>query len=299
LLALGLLQCTRPAIELNIPCGPIHGVEQVLSTPGVFIGDMHGSVESPAFLSALACNAVKSGRPLVVAMEYEAKDQSVLDQFLLTADETKAVSLLTATPHWTENQDGRASAAMRDALLEMRRLARAGAQVKLIAYDFWGAERDKTSADLIRRKRSDGNSAAYWIVFGGTVHARKTKGLPFSNAPSGSEDHEPLGYLIRDWGLIHLDAAYRGGAGWGCTGPSIDNCTTIDLGPGCAVDCPAHPTIRLRNTDPAYDGVYDVGKLTVSGPLRWQDKSRNPNGQLPGTTTPRIRRLQMVARPTR
>ena len=275
LLALGVLQGAPPA-DRTITCGPIDGVEQVLGTPGVFIGDLHGSVESPAFLSALACHAVKSGRPLVVAMEYDAKDQAVLDQFLLTADETKAVGILTATPHWTENRDGRASAAMRDALLEMRRLNGAGAQVKLVAYDFWGAtsaERDKRSSDLIRRMREEIKSAAYWIVFGGNVHARKTKGLPFSNAPRGSDDYEPIGYRIRDWGLIHLDVDYRGGAGWGCTGPSPDNCTSIDYGPGCTADCPAHPIIRLQTTNPAYDGVYDVGRLTVSGPLRWQGKN--------------------------
>jgi hypothetical protein len=268
LLALGLLQCSRAPVELTITCDPIDGLDQVLSAPGVFIGDMHGSVESPAFLSALGCQAVKSGHSLVVAMEYEAKDQSVLDQFLLTADETKAVSILTATPHWTENRDGRASAAMRDALLELRRIARAGRKVKLVAYDLWGAtsaERDKRSADLIRRMREEEGSPAYWIIFGGNVHARKTKGLPF-----GSDDHEPLGYLIRDWGLIHLDAAHRGGAGWGCTGPSPDNCKSINLGPGCTTDCPAHPIIRLQYSNPAYDGVYDVGRMTVSGPLRLQ-----------------------------
>ncbi len=75
LVALGLLQCTPPT-DVTTTCRPIDGVEQVLDTPGVFIGDMHGTVESPAFLRDLACHAVMTGRPLVVAMEYEAKDQS-------------------------------------------------------------------------------------------------------------------------------------------------------------------------------------------------------------------------------
>jgi hypothetical protein len=46
-----------------LACAPVEGVEQILSTSGVFIGDMHGSMESPAFLSALlriqaACLAI-------------------------------------------------------------------------------------------------------------------------------------------------------------------------------------------------------------------------------------------------
>lgn len=116
LLGVGLLLCTQPTTARDATCHPIDAVEQVLGSPDVFIGDMHGSVESPAFLSALACHAAKSGRPLVVAMEYDAKDQSVIDQFLITPDEKKAVDTLTATPYWIGNQDGRASAALSDAI---------------------------------------------------------------------------------------------------------------------------------------------------------------------------------------
>jgi hypothetical protein len=267
----GLLQ-GAPSADRTLTCAPIDGVERVLGAPGVFIGDLHGSVESPAFLAALACHAANSGRFVVVAMEYDAKDQAVLDEFLLTTDEAKAVGVLTATTHWTQNRDGRASPAMRDALLEIHRLAR-GHPVKLIAYDHWGetsSEREKKSAELLRGIRDKQDAAAYWIVFGGNVHARKTKGLPFANAPAGSDDHEPLGFLIRDWALVHLDADYRGGATWACTGPAPDDCRAIELGPGCTVACPVHPIIRLQATNPAYDGVYDVGRLSVSGPLRRQ-----------------------------
>jgi hypothetical protein len=60
---------------------------------------------------------MKSGRPLILAMEYDAADQSVLDDFLRSADEQAASRLLVGTPHWTQNLDGRA---MRDALLAIR-----------------------------------------------------------------------------------------------------------------------------------------------------------------------------------
>lgn len=267
-----LMSCTGPDIR-QLACAPVEGIEQVLAASGVFIGDMHGTEESPAFLGALACHVVKSGRPLVVAMEYDAKDQAVLDQFLGTAEEGKAVSLLTGTPHWTGNRDGRASEAMRDALLAIRGYARAGGDVELVAYDFWGStsqERDRTSSEYIRQKRANDGAATYWIVFGGNVHARKTRGLTGPGAPAGYEDHEPLGYLIRDWGLIHLDAAYRGGSAWGCTGPSPEECSVREYGSSCTAECPPHPVIRLQRSNPAYDGVYDVGRLTVSRPLYWR-----------------------------
>lgn len=232
---------------------------------------MHGSNQSPAFLGALACHAMKSGGHVVVAMEYNAQDQPVLDRFLNMADPDEAMDLLTSTPHWTGNTDGRASTAMANALHAMHGYRRTGGQLKLVAYDFWGADgqlRDQASADFLRELRIQMRDAeAYWILFGGNVHARKTMGLPFRNAPPGSEDHQPLGYLLRDWGLIHLNAIYRGGESWGC----IDGtCSVHDLGPPCPTGCTPHPVIRLHDADPAYDGVYDVGMLSVSRPLHWR-----------------------------
>jgi hypothetical protein len=267
LCALVLTSCARSPDPRNLACNPVEGIEQVLSTPGVFIGDMHGTQESPAFLRDLSCHAMKSARPLVVAMEYDAEDQAVLDQFLATSEEQAASRLLTATVHWTGNNDGRASPAMRDALLAIWRYAQAGAKVRLLAYDLWGStsqQRDTASAKLLSEEKAKSDAAAYWIVFGGNVHARKTKGLPWA----GSEDHEPLGYQIRDWNLIHLDARYRGGAGWACTGPDPKkDCAVMQLGPSCATDCPAHAVIWRSRLNPAYDGYYDVGKLTPSPPL--------------------------------
>lgn len=268
-----LVSCAKSPDVRQLACPPVEGVEQVLAAPGVFIGDMHGTVESPAFLAALACHVLKSGRALVVAMEYDAQDQAVLEQFLATRDVGKAATLLTSTPHWTSNRDGRASTAMRDALVAIHGLAAAGGNVELVAYDLRVAtwqERDPASAEYIRQKRANGASADFWILYGGNVHARKTKGLPFTNAPPDSEDHEPLGYLIRDWGLVHLNVAYRGGAGWGCRGPTPEDCSVLELGPACTLDCPLHPVIRLDSANPAYDGVYDVGRMTVSRPLYWR-----------------------------
>lgn len=274
LCALALISCSQLPDAGKLTCGPIDGVEQVLRTPGVFIGDMHGTEESPAFLRDLSCHVVKSGRPLVVAMEYDARDQAVLDTFLTTPDEASATDLLVSTIHWRENMDGRASPAMRDALQAIRRYARAGGKVELLPYDLPVAtwqERDKVSAEFITKKHAKDGPQKFWIVFGGNVHARKDKGLPMA----GYDNHEPLGYQIRDWNLVHLDAGYRGGTGWGCVGgPDRVNCSVRELGSACTgADCPIHARIRLDapgTRDHAYDGYYEVGRLTASPPLFWK-----------------------------
>lgn len=264
----------------NTACPAVEGVGQVLAAPGVFIGDMHGSTQSPAFLAALACHAIQSGRPVIVAMEYDATDQPVLDRFLQTADVEQGMAALTGTAHWTGNVDGRASVAMADALRRMHSDRRTPGSLKLVAYDFSGADvqqRDATSARHLQALHDQAPQDAFWILFGGNVHARKTIGLPFRNAPPGSEQHQPLGYKLRDWGLIHLNAMYRGGEFWGCTGASTDGCGVVAVGPACTTDCRTDPVIRLHASDPAYDGVYDVSYLSVSRPLHWSSAPADPD----------------------
>jgi hypothetical protein len=267
-----LSSCAQRPTATRVNCPPIEGVEQVLSAPGVFIGDMHGTKEAPGFLAALACHAVQANHEVVVAMEYDARDQAVLEQFLATGDEEQASRLLTATPFWQQNMDGRGSAAMRDALLQMRRLGNGGGSLELVAYDFGGAtsqERENSSAALLEQHRAR-HAGKYWIVFGGNVHARKTRGLEIVGAPPGSENHEPLGYQLQDWNLIHLNVYYRGGSMWGCMGPPPDGCSILNQEPSCSADCPSALAIRLTRIHPSYDGVYDVGSLTASPPLHLQ-----------------------------
>lgn len=262
--------CERQIHSTVLTCPRVDGVEQVLASPGVFIGDMHGTNQSPAFLTALACHALQAGRPVVVAMEYDAADQPVLDRFLQIESADEAMQLLTSTAHWTGNRDGRASTAMSNAFRHLHGYARNDRNLRLVAYDFWGAgpsERDATSARFLEHRRLREHAETFWILFGGNVHARKTKGLP--RVP-GYEDHEPLGYLLRGWGLIHLDAGYRGGEGWGCTGGSQRECSVMDLGPACPAGCVLHPIIRLNADHAAYDGIYDVGMLSASRPLHWR-----------------------------
>jgi hypothetical protein len=90
---------------------------------------------------------------------------------------------------------------------------------------------------------------------------------------------QPL--LLHNYSCLGTYPSQRGlsrWAGWGCTGPSPDNCTTMDLGPGCAADCRAHLIIRLQLTNQAYDGVYDVGTMTVSIELYILVEPRNDGG---------------------
>jgi hypothetical protein len=68
---------------------------------------MHGTAEAPAFVRALVCNLLQSGRAVVLALEYPSDEQHFIDEFLRARTRSPEVALLRS-PFWTRpTQDGR------------------------------------------------------------------------------------------------------------------------------------------------------------------------------------------------
>jgi hypothetical protein len=251
-------------------CGNIGGFAQHLShARGVFVGDLHGTVESPAFVDALVCNLARSGRRVLLALEYPESEQHFLEEFLRTCTDGREPPLLSS-PFWTRpTQDGRSSQAVLDLLYSIRRQLRAGAHIRVVAFDSpppgdsGGAAafdaRDESMALRLRELISKAAAGEIPVIFTGNVHARKLQGLQALNAPPGMENAEPLGYRLRDLGFLYLKLGYRGGSAWTCAA----SCGVLELGePGAAVSSYA----IVRSADPAYDLACMLGPLTASPP---------------------------------
>ena len=251
-------------------CSNIGGFASHLShARGVFVGDLHGTVESPAFVDALVCNLARSGRPVMLALEYPESEQHFLEEFLRTCTDGPQPALLSS-PFWTRpTQDGRSSQAVLDLLYSIRRQLRAGAHIRVVAFDssppghLGGAAafaaRDESMALRLRQLISTAAADEIPVIFTGNVHARKVKGLEARNAPPGMENAEPLGYRLKDLGFLYLKLGYRGGSAWVCAA----SCGVRELGePGAAV---SSYTI-VRSADPAYDLACMLGPLTASPP---------------------------------
>ncbi len=232
---------------------------------------MHGTVEAPAFVESLLCNLLRSGRDAVLALEYPSDEEHFIDEFL-HAHGGKPQAALLATSFWSRpTQDGRTSRAMLDLLEWVRRQVVSGAHVRVVAFDslpksqLSGAvpfdARDAAMAARLREELARLSPDEFPVIFTGNVHARKTRGLPFLNAPPGAERAEPLGYRLRDLGFVHMNAAYRGGTAWTCGNAST--CGVQQLGePG-----PPVSSFSIRpSADPAYDLEYFVGSFTASPP---------------------------------
>lgn len=270
---LGLLLCLC-ATAYPLPagaatsCKPISGVGLVLRAPGVFVGDMHGTAEAPAFVKSLMCHLSRSRRPVLLALEYPSDQQHFLQDFLHSRAANPARTLL-ASPFWSRpTQDGRTSRAMLQLLDWIRGRIASGARVRVVAFDRLppGAlsgtagfnARDAAMAVFLRQELARLGPGEFPIIFTGNVHARKTSGLPFVDAPSGAANAEPLGYRLRDLGYLHMNIASDGGSAWVCFG----TCGVHSFGKAKPVSA---FTVR-RSSDAAYDLEYFVGSLTASPP---------------------------------
>jgi hypothetical protein len=134
-LAMGLVMNAAGAIP---SCSPIPGADQIWSKASVhwvFIGELHGSNETPAAFRELVCDAIAQGKHVTVALERPTSEQAALDNILTARDLSKAQESLLRLPGWKEVLDGRGSEAMLRLLVSLRELRRLQPDLRVVAFD--------------------------------------------------------------------------------------------------------------------------------------------------------------------
>jgi hypothetical protein len=119
-------------------CSPVPGAGQIWSKPAVhwvFIGELHGSNETPAAFRDLVCNAIAQGKHVTVALERPTSEQAALDTILTAKDLSTAKESLFQLPGWKEVLDGRGSEAMLRLLLSLRELRSLHPDLEVVAFD--------------------------------------------------------------------------------------------------------------------------------------------------------------------
>jgi len=119
-------------------CWPVPGADQIWSKAGVhwvFIGELHGSNETPAAFRDLVCDAIAQGKHVTVALERPTSEQAALDIILTATDLSAARESLLRLPRWKEGMDGLASEAMLRLLVSLRELRTLQPDLKVVAFD--------------------------------------------------------------------------------------------------------------------------------------------------------------------
>ena len=105
-----------------------------ITARAILVGEIHGTAEAPAFVGQLACGLLKSGRPVILALERDGSEQAALNRYLASAGNAVDVQALIGTGAWVQPfQDGRNSRAMLALIEQARQWKQAGQRVGVLA----------------------------------------------------------------------------------------------------------------------------------------------------------------------
>lgn len=236
-------------------CHPVPGADRLWAPTMRFVvvGEVHGINETPDALANLACLAAESGRPVTVALEYDADTQPVIDAWLQSDGSAAARTALLAMPFWHRDfQDGRSSVAFLRLFEQLRRLKQAGRIRGVVASDVVdftdGKSRDAWMAQAWQHAVPAPNGLVLVLV--GNLHAMRQKREGFDVVPAAS-------FLPRDQ-TVTINAVGDGGEVWTC---QQDGCGKHGSGAPRGV-----PEGMVTVSDPAesWDVQYNLGRPTTA-----------------------------------
>ena len=252
-------------------CEPVPDLEALLKpSTALLLGEIHGTTESPAFVAATVCLALRSGRSVTAGLEIPYEDQPGVETYLHSGTDADRAAMF-ASPFWTAAyQDGRRSKAMAAPLLRLREFTADRLPVHVAFFD----RRENTSAQARDEWMAQAISTAHRkapadliVALAGNRHTRV----------EGTEPVVPMGVLLgtREPALprTSLNVGYSGGSAWTCTGAEAGSCGARELkGRPIAAKTPAVHMFDTRQR--GYDGEDLVGSITASPPA-----IRSPNGE--------------------
>ncbi|MFC0351769.1 hypothetical protein [Undibacterium danionis] len=233
----------------------------------IVIGENHGTVEMPEYLSQLGCYFVSSGKQVLIGLEIGASEQVRINSYLQSDGDSIDKSNLFDSRFWEHGRNfGVASHAIFMIIENCRQLRKQGYDISIFAYD--GAE----SAWPVKLSKKE----SYWsgyrealmglnielrarlypehtlIIFTGDVHARRR--------PKSDKNHESMAYYLSERFKTHtITFSHPAGESWGCTGP-IDN-----------MNCGRLKTNKSKfANNPEFDTTIQLMKLTASPPALGQ-----------------------------
>jgi hypothetical protein len=256
-------------------CPPVPGAARLLERADlILVGEIHGTVESPAFVAALACQTLRAGESVTVGFELVESEKSRFSAFLASDGGAAARAALLAGPPWQatgQGQYGATSEAMLALLDSLRRLRRQGHPVSFALFNRTdissSQDRDRKMAEtlgaLVR-----GSSGGLFVALTGNTHSRLARGTAWD------PEYEPMGFVLHradpDLRVISLDVDHAGGSAWLCT---PEGCGSRQLG-GRSEAATERFAVTLNDElqPDGHHGRYQVGEIHASPPA-----VRNPD----------------------
>jgi hypothetical protein len=260
LLAMGL---AMNAAGAGTSCSPIPGADQIWSKASVhwvFIGELHGSNETPAAFRDLVCDAIAQGKHVTVALERPTSEQAALNNILTAKDLSTARELLLRLPGWKEVMDGRASEAMLRLLVSLRELRKLQPDLEVVAFDapYTGKTPGAREEAMGHALLSLGTARPHDLVLilTGNLHAMQ--------APQFGYDLAAMYLPPKE--ILSLEVTDRGGESW--TQSETDGCGPSHGGVGDKDAKKPHGIFLDPSLAPfgKVDGILSLGVPLTSSP---------------------------------
>ena len=273
-----------------LDCPVVQGWNKVAQERPQFVvfGELHGTEQSPRFLSGLACSLAARGQHVLVAIEHGARNNPAL-QAAWQLPSGKFEPAL-ARLQWAGQNDGRYSKAMFDLIVQLHVLKERGLPVSITAFngpkdeaqarkfaDLPGqgpheARQAENIADAANAAKPD-----ITLVLVGNLHAART---PIEGRGPA---YDPMARRLTAYGkVVSLDMSYGSGSAWNCIlRPEFKPVPGKPIPPD-QIRCAAYPAkgnadfkgapfIRLMSAESRkgqndYDGLFWVGATSASPP---------------------------------
>lgn len=255
-----ILELVAVASAALTPCTPLAGVDALWQPPvrWVVAGEIHGTEEVPEAFANLACLASKTGRPVVVGLEYSADWQPAVDAYLESSGGADARAALLTIPVWHNPiQDGRGSAAFFRMIERFRKMKQSGQIDAVHCYDVGSDWRPEEKRDAVMARNWKALSApddAIILLLSGNVHAMRH---PMAR-PGGSIT--TAASLMPADRTMTVNFANNGGEAWNCR---AEGCGTHKNGP------PRNAVaglVRTTNADVPWHFIFELGRPTIASP---------------------------------
>ena len=240
------------------PCLPVPGADQLWAptTNWVFIGEVHGTNETPDAFANLVCLAAKTRRPITVALEYPVDEQPVIDAFLASDGGSAAEAALLAAAMWHRDvQDGRTSVAFLRLFQRLRVMHHQHLITGVRAFDVpeksvEPRERNAAMADRLAALAPHPDQLVMVLV--GNFHAIRH---PVERA---GKTIQPAAALLPRGRTVTVNVVGNGGTAWYC---QQDGCGSRDYGRNAQDKA---GIALVADADSRWDAVYMLGTTVTA-----------------------------------
>jgi len=242
-------------------CAPVPGAAYLWSKTSlrwVWVGETHGTVETPRAFGDLVCDALIHGKHVTVALERFTSEQPTLDAVVGSGSIQDPEATLLSGVGWSQMFDGRSSQAMLALLIRLRELKKQYPELRVAAIDGPSYTEEPGSRDEAIGQSvlalAGPQTDDLVLVLTGNVHAMKHPFSSYKTSASFLPPDKVFSLLVTD----------RGGEAW-----MINNI-------GCGAQAHSNPDRDKTRTfgiytDPAYnksgfDGVFALGVQVTASP---------------------------------